>query len=924
MRVEHLTEYGIPKIVVDSWRAKLGEELLPVQKRAVVDHQVLAGGSLLIAAPTSSGKTFCGELAAVAAVFKRKKALFVVPLKSIAEERYADFAARYAALGMSVVISTADRKEFDGDLEQGRFDLGILVYEKFNQLLVKNVDLLAAIDLLLVDEVQMIAEPERGWCLELALLKVLNSGYRPQIIALSAVLKDAGQLAGWLGCGLLEDRYRPVELRQGVLWNGSYRFRSFNDRRDGCERLGDCDSDDAEEALLANIEYLVNDGEQVLVFLRARRACERLAEALAERNFWKRAEAAIAKLKSETGSALGGRLEQTLQSAVAFHHADLSSQQRRILEEDFRSGEIRALVSTTTLAMGVNLPAQTVFIDCYKYQIGNRSGKPMIVPLNWSEYEAMSGRAGRYAPRTNKQTIPPQAVGHPRISCLTPDKTLPSGKSLTSDETLPSDKSLTPDPSPEGRGEEVFGRSVLIAGSRAEAETMWNTYVEGKPEELQSRLETRSLYDVVLDLVAARCVRSVAEVGELLQKSFHCRRGGSFNGEVIATVIDKLAELKVVFVKDGAIEASPIGMLLSRKGVRVTSGMMIVSFCRRYEFCDPLSRFYFTLSLPDANPLPVYLNRDEETSACFRRRLCEYVAANALVSEELRKMVADDYVLSDEQNVRLKAAFLLRNWIGEKATAEIETEYRVNIGSIVQVAERVAWLLDTAAGVTALLNRPRDLVEQLRQLAEAIRNGFDLYDTDLTAAGFSAEQRDLVWRLFKGGIVSAHDFLDVNRGKIAAMTNEDWADRLIDRFASMNESNSQSVKEVGMSQLRLRGLIRGDRVYFSFNNTELDVTPKSYNYLYKLTVARLLNRDGWVSKEEIEPGFNQAKNIYRVKQELKRFATGLEQRIENNGSGFYRINLTPEQIRIDFDTMKAFCDLELAELTKRVEVQGVC
>jgi hypothetical protein len=54
------------------------------------------------------------------------------------------------------------------------------------------------------------------------------------------------------------------------------------------------------------------------------------------------------------------------------------------------------------------------------------------------------------------------------------------------------------------------------------------------------------------------------------------------------------------------------------------------------------------------------------------------------------------------------------------------------------------------------------------------------------------------------------------------------------------------------------------------------------------------------------------------------FATGMEQRIENNGSGFYRINLSPEQIKIDFDSMKSFCDLELAELTKQVEGQSVC
>jgi helicase len=887
MQVAHLTEYGVPQIVVDSWREKLGEELLPVQKKAVVDCQVLAGSSVLIAAPTSSGKTFCGELAAVAAVFKRKKALFVVPLKSIAEERYVDFRARYSGMGIRVAISTADRREYDHDLEQGRFDIGILVYEKFNQLLVKNIDLLASVDLLLIDEVQMISEPERGWCLELALLKVLNYGYQPQIIALSAVLHDASLLAQWLGCRLLADRTRPVELRQGVLCNGSLRYRNFNDQSEDHEPLCDVVGDDVSETLLANVEFLVKRGEQVVVFLKAKRNCEQLAVELAERNFWNPAEAAQTRIKSETKSVLGERLVQTLHSAVAFHHADLSYTQRRILEEGFRAGEIRVMVSTTTLAMGVNLPAQTVFIDCYKYQTGSRSGRPMVMPLSWSDYEGMSGRAGRY------------------------------GMSLTSE-------TLTLTPSPTVRGEHAFGRSVLIAQSRAEAETMWQTYVVGKPEPLQSRLSGRSLYDIILDLIASRSACRVEDVSTLLRKTLHCLQGGSFNSDVITAVLDKLAELKLVFVKDGEVEASPIGALISRRGVGVVSGMMMVSFCRRYQICDRLSWLYFTLSLPDANQLPVYLGRDEETGHYYRKRLCEYVGRHAAVSDELRKMVADDYVISSEQNVRLKAAFLLLAWISDRATAEIEQEFHINIGSILQVSETVSWLLETAAGVAALLNRPEELTEELRELASAIGRGFDLVDTDLPECGLSAEQRDAVLRLFKAGLVSAADFREENRDRVALLIGGRATKRVIEKYSERNRNCERSSQEDKMLQLRLRGLMRGERVYFSFKNTEIDITPKSYNYLYKLTVARFLNPEGWLSKDEIEPGFNQAKNIYRVKQELKRFATGLEQRIENNGSGFYRINLEPEQIKIDFDSMKSFCDLELAELTKRVEGQRVC
>ena len=153
MKISHLASFGIPEVIVNCWREKLGSSLLPVQEKAVKEANILEGASLMISAPTSSGKTFCGELAAAATIFKRKKAIFLVPLKSIAEEKYFDFTARYSALGIKVVISTRDRKEFDLDLERGDFHLAILVYEKFNQLLIKNIDLLSSVDLILIDEV---------------------------------------------------------------------------------------------------------------------------------------------------------------------------------------------------------------------------------------------------------------------------------------------------------------------------------------------------------------------------------------------------------------------------------------------------------------------------------------------------------------------------------------------------------------------------------------------------------------------------------------------------------------------------------------------------------------------------------------------------------------------------------------------------
>ena len=375
----------------------------------------------------------------------------------------------------------------------------------------------------------------------------------------------------------------------------------------------------------------------------------------------------------------------------------------------------------------------------------------------------------------------------------------------------------------------------------------------------------------------------------------------------------------------GELEASPIGELISLRGIGITSGMIIVSCLQRYRGFDRLSWFYFVLSLPDASVVSLYINRQEEESGCYHLQLSEYVRSATDASSELEKMASQGYILSDAQLMRLKGAFLLRDWVRDIRTAEIELKYRLHVGSMLQIAEGAGWLLDSTASIALLMNLPPQFVEKLRTLAVAVNSGFDLPDSILHEIGFSPEQRDLAWGLFDAGIASVSHFSDLHSAKITAVVGEKLAAELIEKFRQSNFSDNQSNQEVQfMSQLRLRGSLRGDRVPIEFNNTDIDLTPKSFNYLFKLTATRILKGDGWLSKDELEPGFNQAKNIYRVKQELKRFGTGLEERIENNKAGFYRINLLPQQIKIDFDSMKSIFDMELAELTKRLESCPVC
>ena len=106
-----LRAYGIGDDIIDIWKKSYGEFLLPIQEKAIVKHNVLGGRNLIIFAPTSSGKTLVGEIVSVHYAMAKKRALYLVPMKALAEEKYHHFRDMYGQLGIKAIISTHDRKD---------------------------------------------------------------------------------------------------------------------------------------------------------------------------------------------------------------------------------------------------------------------------------------------------------------------------------------------------------------------------------------------------------------------------------------------------------------------------------------------------------------------------------------------------------------------------------------------------------------------------------------------------------------------------------------------------------------------------------------------------------------------------------------------------------------------------------------------
>jgi helicase len=395
MRITDLLHFSAPPALAKVW-AEHVEELTEVQAKAVEAGVFDGKTNLLVVAPTSSGKTLVGEMAAASSSYRtRRHGIFLVPYRALADEHYANFRARYGDL-LNVVISTSDWTEFDDDIRAGNFGLAVLTYEKLMGLLVDHPQLLDRCSVLVVDEVQMLGDPSRGAGLEKLLTQVLLHEQSPQLVALSASLDELNKLDDWLRAKLVMTNERPVPLEEGVLGPFSGRLLLTNDE----DRQLIDGRTEAEDALDDLVVKLIGDGQQVLIFRasipKTQATAERLKRHLSAPGLPAQTAAELDELEpSETVELL----RRTLSSLVGFHNGDMTAGERRAVEQSFRRGEARVLVATTTLAMGVNMPTDVVIVADFKRWYPLR-GQWRFSEIRVAEYKNSAGRAGRLGQRT--------------------------------------------------------------------------------------------------------------------------------------------------------------------------------------------------------------------------------------------------------------------------------------------------------------------------------------------------------------------------------------------------------------------------------------------------------------------------------------------------------------------------------------------
>jgi helicase len=666
MKIEDLEQHGAPPELVGIWRKQISQ-LTDIQEKAVRAGLLDSSKNLLAVAPTSSGKTFIGEVAATTSAFLRPHdALFIVPFRALAEEHYLLFRERYSGL-LSVGISTSDHQEFDPDIRAGNVSLTVMTYEKLTGFLVAQPNFLNRCSTLVVDEVQSMSDPGRGSNLEIMLTQALRSATPPQIVALSASLDDLHELDTWLRAKAVISSERPVPLSECVCdVSGIALFPDGSSRR----LLGP--EADRDELALSLAETAVKDGKQVIVFRSSVGKVGDTADALTRRLPATGTSQQIDESLNELeDSESVGPLRACVSAGVGFHNADLSYAERRLVESAFRSGEIRALVSTTTLAMGVNLPTDVVVVaDTQRW--APAPGGWDVQDISVAEYRNAAGRAGRLGQRSK-------------------------------------------------------GQAVLLADGRSRQ--LLNNYVLGEVEPVESQIPKRAFADVVCDLIACGIATSETAAVEFIAATFaymtfYERAGGGLSEVRAATqaaIAECLATGLVVESEDG-LAPTPAGRLFASAGLSLASAIHLYQLVGEGGGRLPLAALIYEVSACTELGGRPWLRRARGVTQPL-----EAEQKPALDGELVGSRLAAAVDARDERTgLRLAKTKCILDWIGGEPVARITGTFRgMGAGStrIRDLGRSAAWLLETMSAVAQVQEESAKVVERLRGLALEARYG---------------------------------------------------------------------------------------------------------------------------------------------------------------------------------------------------------
>jgi len=526
--------------------------LYPPQEKAV-RAGLLKGKNLVVSAPTASGKTLIAELAIVKKVMEeRAKALYLTPLRALAYEKWLEF-KKYEERGLlRTAVTTGDYDSDDRWLSN--YDVIVCTNEKLDSLIRHRAPWLDEVKVVVSDEVHLINDPERGPTLEAVLARLRGRSRDLQVVALSATISNAREIAEWLGAELVESDWRPVPLKMGVCVGNRIAFD--NGEEHIFERVtGDSIIDMALE--------VVKGGGQCLIFANTRQNAVKYASKMSKylephvdpkevRDLCEEIE------EGEEAPIVNEELASLVRKGVAFHHAGLSARQRRIIEEGFRGFKIKVVCSTPTLAAGVNLPARRVIIQDYRrYEVDRGFYRIPVL-----EFHQMAGRAGR-----------PQY--------------------------------------------DEYGEAVAVAKTEIEAYDVFTRYIKSKPENITSQLTNEaSLRKHVLATIASMNEATLGDVHDFISKTFYAHQFTPLGAMLsVKGVLRFLEREGFIVVEGGVLKATKLGHRVSELYVDPLSAVILLRYLRRLRREATLKYLHLICKVPEVPKLNVKRGEREKLAS---------------------------------------------------------------------------------------------------------------------------------------------------------------------------------------------------------------------------------------------------------------------------------------------------------------------
>lgn len=530
------------------------KEFNPAQKAVIESGYLEDKSNYIISIPTASGKTVLGILPALKTILNGGKAVYAAPLLSIQNEKVKEFKA-FEEHGIKVGKHPSNS------------DLSVMVFESFDALTRFSWNVLREVDTLIIDEFHMIGEYSRGPTLESAITraKIINPSLR--IIALSATLKNIDEIEQWLDGKTVEHDYRPVPLNKEVLDAEMFNTKNKND------------------VIVKIVEKAIEDNSQALSFVSTRRFTESLANYVAkkidkkttkeQKHKFKQVADKLLEVPKKKGSLPTTtclKLAEAAEKGVVFHHAGLFNEQKEIIEDEFRNGNILMITATPSLMYGVNLPSKYVVIRDHTRWTSNG---PASIPV--FDYEQMSGRAGR-----------PQY--------------------------------------------DDVGYSYLVAKTMDEAFDLEARYVNGEIELTNSKLidNKDAIYKQIIAQIASSLSKNLDDLNDFFGKTlygFQMKNNPSMSMFAQDSLNWELESALEFLLQNGIIRATPEGLkttdfgnLIAKSNYAVETAVKIKEYVSTMEKLNPAEMIYALAETPD---LPLISFKGRKSKDPVRDKLSE-------------------------------------------------------------------------------------------------------------------------------------------------------------------------------------------------------------------------------------------------------------------------------------------------------------